>query len=233
MALARARGDDNVVGGQALARSGYRDSVRRLEDAGAPDDGHVVLLEQEAYAVGEPPDDRAAPVHGVAEVVLQVVEGYAVLFGVAECVEHLGVTEQRLAGDASPVEANATQLAVFHHHRAHAELPGANGGDVSARPRTQNQHVVIGQRVPPLERRPRDGKRAARVPFTIHQTARQSELPGEFRACFRLLGAPQNRYSRSPPIRQAQGMLPRGQASREGEVCSFLRHSVRLLLCAS
>ena len=26
----------------------------------------------------------------------------------------------------------------------------------------------------------------------------------------------------SPPIRQAQGMLPRGQASREGEVCSFL-----------
>ena len=48
-------------------------------------------------------------------------------------------------------------------------------------------------------------------------------------ACFRLLGAPQNRCSRSPPIRQAQGMLPRGQGSREGEVCSFLRHSVRLV----
>ena len=31
------------------------------------------------------------------------------------------------------------------------------------------------------------------------------------------------------PIRQAQGRLSRGQASRESEVCSFLRHSVRLL----
>ncbi len=46
---------------------------------------------------------------------------------------------------------------------------------------------------------------------------------------FQIAWRPQHRCSRSPPIRQAQGMLPRGQGSREGEICSFLRHSVRLL----
>ena len=155
---------------------GYRDGVRRLEDAGALDDGHVVLLEQVAYAVGEPLDDRAAAVHGVAEVELEVVEADAVLFGVAERIEHLGVLQQRLAGDAAPVEADAAQFAVFHHRRAHTELARADGGDVTARPRTENQHVVIGQRVPPNRTTPAPGKAAARVLFTIHQTAPQSEL---------------------------------------------------------
>ena len=46
---------------------------------------------------------------------------------------------------------------------------------------------------------------------------------------FQIAWRPQHRCSRSPPIRQAQGMLPRGQGSREGEICSFLRHSVRLV----
>ena len=165
VALAGAGGDDDVVRGEALAGPGYRDGVGRFEDARALYDGHVVLLEQVAYAVGEPLHDRAAAVHGVAEVVLEVIEADAVLFGVAEGVEHLGVLQQRLAGDAAPVQANAAQLSVFHHSRAHTELARANGGDVTARPRTQNQHVVIGQRALQTERRPRPGKRRRESPL--------------------------------------------------------------------
>ena len=64
---------------------------------------------------------------------------------------------------------------------------------------------------------------------SVNATASARPAPAPRGACFRLLGAPKRRYSRSPPIRQAQGMLPRGQASLESEVCSFLRHSVRLV----
>ena len=135
VALARAGGDDYVVCAESLTRLGDCDGVGVFERAGAVDDVHAVLFEQKAYAVGEAGDDLAAAVYGVAEVVLEVVVADAELSGVAEGVQHLGVLEQRLAGDAAPVEADAAERVVFHDGGAHTELAGTNGGHVAARPR--------------------------------------------------------------------------------------------------
>src|SRR5581483_2492424 len=63
--------------------------------------------------------------------------------GVAEEVEHLGVPEQRLAGDAAPVEAEAADALLLDEHDALAELRGADGRDITARPAADDGDVAL------------------------------------------------------------------------------------------
>ncbi len=58
--------------------------------------------------------------------------------GVADPAQQVGAGEQRLGGDAAPVEARATELGALDEHRLRAELRGAQGGDVSRRASAQH-----------------------------------------------------------------------------------------------
>ena len=70
--------------------------------------------------------------------------------------------------------------------------------------------------------------RAARI---LAQHAARVQQHATARACFRLPGGPNTVIPAPRPFGKLRACFhgDRGQASREGEVCSFLRHSVRLL----
>ena len=57
--------------------------------------------------------------------------------------DDLGVPEQRLAGDAAPVQAEAADALLLDQHDALAELRGADRGDVAAGPAADDGDVVL------------------------------------------------------------------------------------------
>ena len=127
---------------------------------------------------------------------------------------HAGHDDQLVArnGDAYVLEvmfASAANDYVLKRHRGWSSVGPVYTGPRLPRPARTFYHRIA---------QPGPAKGPSGTPF---QAGRRS--------LFQITWRPGHRYSRSPPIRQAQGRLPRGQASREGEVCSFLRHSVRLL----
>ena len=50
--------------------------------------------------------------------------------------------QQRLGGDAAPVETNAAQMLALNHGCLEAKLGRANGGDITARPAADDEDVV-------------------------------------------------------------------------------------------
>ena len=63
--------------------------------------------------------------------------------GVADEVHDVGVLEERLAGDAAPVEAEAADAVFFEEDDGLAELRRANGGDVAARAAADDRDIVV------------------------------------------------------------------------------------------
>src|SRR5690606_15985159 len=53
----------------------------------------------------------------------------------------LGRAQQRLRRNASPVEADAAQMLALHDCRLESELRRPDGGNISARSRTDHQYV--------------------------------------------------------------------------------------------
>ena len=103
----------------------------------------IVLPQQHPDARGESPDHAAAAVDRLAEVVLEVVDGEAELLGPVEQAEHLRVLEQRLAGNAAPVEADAAELRLLHQRRPQAELARAYGRHVASGAAADYRHVEV------------------------------------------------------------------------------------------
>ena len=137
------RGEDDVARLQGPARPLDLHLCRAPQCSVPRDPLHPVLSEQRPHAPGQPVHDPTAPVDGRPEIVAQVVIPDAELLGAAEQREHLGVAQQRLAGDASPVEAHAAQILPLHHRRAHPQLCSPDGADVPSGPRAHNHHVVF------------------------------------------------------------------------------------------
>ena len=121
---------------------------------------HLVLSQQHPDARGESPDHAAAAVDRLAEVVLEVVDGDAELLGPVEQAEHLRVLEQRFAGNAAPVEADAAQLRLLNQRRPQAQLARAYGCHVAAGPAADYRHVkvIVRHASHPCERVPAMGR---------------------------------------------------------------------------
>ena len=119
------------------------DLALALERARAVDHVDLVLLEQELDAPDHAVDDLAAAVDGRAEVEAQVVVADAELLGAAEEADDLGVVEERLGGDAAPVEADAADAVLLDEGSLQAELGRPDRGDVAAGPAADDSHVVV------------------------------------------------------------------------------------------
>ena len=123
---------DRDAGQRARARTGREDHVLGLERAlpssrvtsiwcgfhapgarqqlrGARDRVDLVLLEQEADALGDLVGDIARALDHRGEVDADVVDEDAELFRALRVLEHLGGLQQRLGRDAAPVEADAAE----------------------------------------------------------------------------------------------------------------------------
>ncbi len=148
---ARAGGDDDVPAldlAVAVGAAGDGDAILRHQPAPPAHHVDLVLAHQVVDALDLGVDDLPAARDRRAVVGGDVVGGDAEVLGVVEEGQHLGAAEDRLARDAAPVEADAPQLLALHHRRTEAELGGADGGDVAARPAADHHNVVVrGSRV--------------------------------------------------------------------------------------
>ena len=114
------------------------------EAAVSGDDGDLVLLHQEAEALGVLVDDgglaflHGVPVEGAAVDVVDAVFG-----GVLEVVPELGVEKEGLGGDAADVEAGAAEdVGGFDEGDLEAELSGANGRGIACGSAADDGYVI-------------------------------------------------------------------------------------------
>ena len=112
--------------------------------AGALDDGDPAPLHQAGEALEEPRDH--AVLVGVDAGHVDALErgADAEALRVARGVGDLGGVQQRLGGDAADVQAGAAHLVLLHQADLEAELGGAQGTGVAARPGTEDEHVEVG-----------------------------------------------------------------------------------------
>src|SRR5690606_4994567 len=108
----------------------------------ALDDVHVVFCHQVLDAPLHALDHLPAAVHRFAEVDGEVVEGDAVAARLAHQVHHARVVEQRLGGNAAPVEADAPQVLPLHQGRLEPGLGSPDGGHVAPRPAADHDYVI-------------------------------------------------------------------------------------------
>jgi len=66
----------------------------------------------------------------------------AVVFSVLNVFKNLSAFDERLSGDAAPVEADTSEVFAFHDCDFHAKLGGTDGGGVSAGATADNDEVV-------------------------------------------------------------------------------------------
>ena len=150
----RAGGDDDVLGligagaeraFRRFALAGFhRDFAGRVDRRLAPDHGDLVLLHQKADAVVEPLRHRARALHHGRRIVGDFAGRQPVILGVLQVVENLGRAQQRLGRDAAPVEADAAEIVALDDGGLEAKLRGADGADIAARPRADDDDVEIG-----------------------------------------------------------------------------------------
>ena len=143
MQLARAGGDYDVLSRQPVAGLVDGDVIRTLQDAGPLHMLDLVLAEEHRYPARQPVDHAAAAVDGFAEVRPDTLDADPIFARVLHEVENFGVPQQRLGGDASPVQAYTAEGVSFHNHGLHAQLSGADRGYVSARTRAEYRNVII------------------------------------------------------------------------------------------
>jgi hypothetical protein len=77
-----------------------------------------------------------------ARIKANLIRRQAVVLGVFHVVVDFGRAQQRLGRDAAPVEADAAEMLALDNGGLHAELGGADGGDIAARSATDDDDVV-------------------------------------------------------------------------------------------
>ncbi len=147
----RAGGQDDVLG---LIAAGAKRPLRRLDTghlhrelAGgidhslAPDHGDLVLLHQEADAVIHALGDAARALHHGLGIVGDVVGRQPVVLGMLHVMVDFRGAQQRLGGNAAPVQADAAEMLLLDDRGLEAELGRANGRDIATGPRADDDDV--------------------------------------------------------------------------------------------
>src|SRR4029450_12640628 len=150
----RAGGDDDVLGligpgpkraFRRLGRAGlHRNLARRVDHCLAPDHGDVVLPHQKADAVVEPLRYRARALDHGGGIVSHLLGRETVVVGMLHVMKDLGRAQQRLGGDATPVEADASEIIALDDRGRKTELRRADRGDVAAGPRANDDDIEGG-----------------------------------------------------------------------------------------
>src|SRR5690606_25814919 len=145
----RAGRDDDPLGGRQTPRPAVLradlDGVPR-HDAPAPlDDLGPVRLQQAAHAARQLLDDAVLPVLHLLSVDGQAVHLDAVRADGLSLRVEVRVGDQRLRGDAAPVEAHSAVLFFFDTGGLHAELRQPDGTDITAgTPAKDNRVKLVG-----------------------------------------------------------------------------------------
>ena len=107
------------------------------------DDVDVVLPHQETNALCLAVDDLQRAPDCRAVVHLQIVKGETELLGVLQGVQHFGALDERLFGDAAPVQADAAKMFAFDEGSFQIQLRGANRRHITARPGADDDQIIV------------------------------------------------------------------------------------------
>jgi hypothetical protein len=108
------------------------------------DDLDLVLLHQEGDALVHLGRDAARPLDDGVEVKRGAGRRQAVVLQVRQALVFLAGLQQRLGGDAAPVQADAAQILTLDDGRLQTQLAGADGGDIAARAGADHDEVEFG-----------------------------------------------------------------------------------------
>ena len=139
-------GDDDVFGADFLDLAfgvGDADFVFGEQFGRAHDDINLVLAHQGVNAGGETLGHIAAAFNCDAEIKLEIVERDAKFSGaLAQSVSQFGIFEEGLGRHTAHVQADAAKPLLFNHGDFQAQLRGANGTDITARPGADDYDIV-------------------------------------------------------------------------------------------
>jgi hypothetical protein len=111
------------------------------------DDVDLVLFQERRYPAGELPDDAVLADLDARPVDLHVAGRQPELPGVQQVLVSRSVLEERLGGDASPVETSpALEGVLLDEGGPEPELAGADRGHVAPRTAADDHDVVAGIR---------------------------------------------------------------------------------------
>ena len=142
-----AGGDEDLRGfvlGLFAVVTGDYDSARLRDFGLAAEVVHLVFLKEHFDATREAVGDLAAAADDFVPLVSEPLDLQAKVAGVVlDRLIDLGVFEERLGGDATPVQASAAGAVHFDHRHFFAELPRANCRDIASRPAAHHNHIVF------------------------------------------------------------------------------------------
>ncbi len=131
--LAVLQGDDDLGGALPL-----------LQLRVALDDLDLVLLHQETDALIQLLGHTPRPGDDGLEVKAHLVGAQAVVLQVAQALVLLARLQQRLGGDAAPVQADAAEVLALDDGDLLAQLAGPDRGHIAARSRTDDDEIEVG-----------------------------------------------------------------------------------------
>ena len=106
---AGAGGENNVFGVKSGSLRGNGHRSPSGQPALTGDVVYLIFAKQVGHAPDVTVDNLPAAVHGYGVIGAEIVEAQAELFGAVKVGDDLSVLEEGLAGDAAPVEADASQ----------------------------------------------------------------------------------------------------------------------------
>ncbi len=139
--------DHQVVEGVALAVDHDRVAVHA---ALAAHHVHALALGGALHALAHAQHDLVLALHHPGEVERDLRHHQAVLVGAAHPPQQVGGRQQRLGGDAAPVEAGAAQLGPLDQGRTRAHLGRPQRRDVAGRAPAQHDDSRRARAVPPV-----------------------------------------------------------------------------------
>ena len=146
IAAAGTRGDDDMLGlidGLVALGVGHLDLMVGHNACAAHNDLDTVLLEQELHALAHRLCHTAAALHHSRKVGLGRLSGHAIVCSVVDIVVYLCRLQQRLGRNATPVEADATQVLAFHNSGFHTHLGSLDSSHIASRTAADNYYIVV------------------------------------------------------------------------------------------
>lgn len=131
---------ENALG--RVLRCGNGQRTRRVDGRLAPDHVDLVFLQQEADAGVELLRHPARALNDGLGVKPDIVGRETIVLGMLKIMVNFCRAQQRLRGNAAPVQTDAAQMRALDDGSLEAELRCANGGDIPAGPRSDDDDIV-------------------------------------------------------------------------------------------
>src|SRR5581483_2150142 len=110
-----------------------------LEAAQPFEDGDLVLLHQEVHAFGELVDNAILALHHFVKMELETFDADAKFSRVADQIVNVRGVQQLFGGNTATQQTSAAEVFIFFDNGGfQTNLGGADGGDVTARPRANH-----------------------------------------------------------------------------------------------